>query len=594
MSPGPSHPASEDDGRPIRNQSVSPVTSCSHGRISSYLASCVTSLDGASTTAANIPSEAGGYASFLSNSTTVTRAHICEDSESKISIGGHQGNDPNHFLSGWWWWWEIFAMALSIACIMPLQSWWLPIQLNSLVAAVTTIAKASMMVPVVSCIGQLKWRHFMEKPRRLIDLQLFDDASRGPWGSAVLLWTLCFRARLLVTFGLSLVTIVALGIETSAQQVIAFPLREARLNNVSAELGVADTYTTKSFPRQTGTGMVFPMMCLLWRPHSLIDAVTGTIAKPHFACPEPATRCQWDTFTTLGVCANFDNVTDVAASQCVNNTSGTSCTYTVPGVAALNLNRSDLECISHSENCQSSDAFFQSSFQRNQILTGPLDTFVAMNGLQKGERRRITDNGFTPPTLQVYSNTLTWCAQTFSNITGSQVDINSGSVSREDLSFVAYWRDENPDGTMGRSYYYFGANSTCHRFSISLLSNVFRHEYSHDYLGPEGQSLRISFSLKGSDLNKAMASIADTLTSLIRAKDHGDNYNASIATGAAFFNETYIHVRWGWMALPLSEVLLTALLLVVTIAITRDQPLLGQSVVALLTNGLEGWSSDEL
>ncbi|KAI1761837.1 hypothetical protein GGR53DRAFT_468889 [Hypoxylon sp. FL1150] len=53
-------------------------------------------------------------------------------------------------------------------------------------------------------------------------------------------------------------------------------------------------------------------------------------------------------------------------------------------------------------------------------------------------------------------------------------------------------------------------------------------------------------------------------------------------------------VRRGWMALPLTEVLLITVLLVASISITRKQPLLRSSLVGLLTNRLEGWSDDEL
>jgi len=43
-------------------------------------------------------------------------------------------------------------------------------------------------------MSQSKWLWYRQgEPRRLQDLQLFDDATRGPWGSAQLLFSL--RAR---------------------------------------------------------------------------------------------------------------------------------------------------------------------------------------------------------------------------------------------------------------------------------------------------------------------------------------------------------------------------------------------------------------
>ena len=44
------------------------------------------------------------------------------------------------------------------------------------------------MIPVVECLGQLKWTWFTgSRPRPLIDFQLFDEASRGVFGSFKLL-----------------------------------------------------------------------------------------------------------------------------------------------------------------------------------------------------------------------------------------------------------------------------------------------------------------------------------------------------------------------------------------------------------------------
>ncbi|KAI0817888.1 hypothetical protein GGR55DRAFT_622433 [Xylaria sp. FL0064] len=39
------------------------------------------------------------------------------------------------------------------------------------------------MLPPSECISQLKWQWFSQQPRRLIDIEHFDAASRGPWGS---------------------------------------------------------------------------------------------------------------------------------------------------------------------------------------------------------------------------------------------------------------------------------------------------------------------------------------------------------------------------------------------------------------------------
>ena len=99
-----------------------------------------------------------------------------------------------------------------------------------------------MLVVVTSCIAQLKFRHFQES-RPLHHLQLFDDASRGPWGAFMML--LVVRMRAVVAALLAVVTIIALGIEPSAQQILEFPTRTSVLEYGTAELGIAESYQSK-------------------------------------------------------------------------------------------------------------------------------------------------------------------------------------------------------------------------------------------------------------------------------------------------------------------------------------------------------------
>jgi uncharacterized protein DUF3176 len=56
--------------------------------------------------------------------------------------------------------------------------------LPSAIAFLTTIMRGAMIFPVASAIGQWKWHNFKRKPRRLIEFERFDKASRGIMGSA--------------------------------------------------------------------------------------------------------------------------------------------------------------------------------------------------------------------------------------------------------------------------------------------------------------------------------------------------------------------------------------------------------------------------
>lgn len=157
----------------------------------------------------------------------------------------------------WWWWWEIGAVVLSAVSMglvllvlltvnnRPLQAWGLPIQPNSLIAVFTTIGKTAMLVPVAAALSQLKWRHFHSRPQQLVHLQLFDDASRGPWGSFMML--LNVRTRAVLAWGFALVTVAALGIEPSAQQILEFTSQDIVDDGLKVEIASTDSYTSRAF-----------------------------------------------------------------------------------------------------------------------------------------------------------------------------------------------------------------------------------------------------------------------------------------------------------------------------------------------------------
>lgn len=74
------------------------------------------------------------------------------------------------------------------------------------------------MLSVAACIGQWKWVYYRSKARKLEDFDTLEEAARGPYGSLLLLFKIPWGG--LATLG-AVVTILALGIDTFAQQVIS-------------------------------------------------------------------------------------------------------------------------------------------------------------------------------------------------------------------------------------------------------------------------------------------------------------------------------------------------------------------------------------
>jgi Protein of unknown function (DUF3176) len=70
-----------------------------------------------------------------------------------------------------------------------LPSWPLGITINTLIAFLTAVSQSTFVFPVVQGLSQMKWTWFMAKDRPLEDFERYDNASRGSWGSVLLLFS---------------------------------------------------------------------------------------------------------------------------------------------------------------------------------------------------------------------------------------------------------------------------------------------------------------------------------------------------------------------------------------------------------------------
>lgn len=108
-----------------------------------------------------------------------------------------------------WWLLELLSVLVGIASIVALCALLknrdgkaaprtnvvagVDITLNTIVAILSTVGRATLLLAVSECISQLKWTWYLNKHRPLEDLDTFDNASRGAWGGLVLLWKINIR-----------------------------------------------------------------------------------------------------------------------------------------------------------------------------------------------------------------------------------------------------------------------------------------------------------------------------------------------------------------------------------------------------------------
>ncbi|KAF6837147.1 hypothetical protein CPLU01_03259 [Colletotrichum plurivorum] len=68
----------------------------------------------------------------------------------------------------------------------PPPDWPLGLTINTAVAALSTVSRIALAIPITEGLAQAKWAWFKKRPRPLRDFDAFEQASRGIWGSLTL------------------------------------------------------------------------------------------------------------------------------------------------------------------------------------------------------------------------------------------------------------------------------------------------------------------------------------------------------------------------------------------------------------------------
>lgn len=106
------------------------------------------------------------------------------------------------------------------------------------------IASAALIVPTTEALGQLKWNWFNGNSHAMWDFEIFDKATRGPWGAAMLLYRT--KGRSLAALG-ALIIVLVLAIDVFLQQVIDMPNRWAlQAAGIAGDLSRTIRYEPKS------------------------------------------------------------------------------------------------------------------------------------------------------------------------------------------------------------------------------------------------------------------------------------------------------------------------------------------------------------
>ncbi|KAL8948334.1 MAG: hypothetical protein Q9222_005472 [Ikaeria aurantiellina] len=181
--------------------------------------------------------------------------------------------------------------------------------------------KTSMLYCVAEAISQSKWLWLRERTRHLSDIELYDQASRGPWGSFVMVSRV--RWRSISALG-ALVTIHSLAIDAFTQQVIHFETEQVVANGKAAA-------QVQWYYRHSNVSLI---------PEE--NAVYSTVTwgssfgdlDTAYACSTG--NCTWDAYQSLGAChACADITAHVQIDEACFHTQDALCSIFLPSGPTL-------------------------------------------------------------------------------------------------------------------------------------------------------------------------------------------------------------------------------------------------------------------
>ncbi|KAI0155786.1 hypothetical protein BJ166DRAFT_626873 [Pestalotiopsis sp. NC0098] len=495
----------------------------------------------------------------------------------------------------------------------PLNKWGLGqtyLSPNVVVSFLGTLGKSACLVVVAESVSQLKWLHFHKRSQELNDLQLFDAASRGPWGALQLVFRKHGSAFLAKCA--SVVILASLLIDPFIQSVFQFPSILTPVEGVYPTILSSHIYDPSSldyrYDQCYGAAMVSaPMQAAILAP------IWNATRNPSLPCKFE--RCEWPTITTLGVCSECIDLTDTVVPTCTENPhviqKYIDCNYTLPRsintfnvVFGVSGGASVSEPYSTIWNSAMEDApidlmrdaysKIESGFVSSQPAQIVNFTFVQLDPVDvKHSPLNLTS---PEPLKKAMQCTIHFCARTFetpyySNFTASPlagksvglVTAAEGTTTGNKAKILLGLGPENKTAVSTNTS--FQINYCDYQDLTLYLQDLFSAEM--DIRATPNTGLALS---QVDDIPALLQQIADSMTEQIRV-----SANSTTTNGVAMQSEVFIAIKWAWLVLPISVTVLTFLLLIYVIVLNkaRGMPPWRSSSLALLFHQVDGWEGTE-
>ncbi|KAH7317173.1 hypothetical protein B0I35DRAFT_512942 [Stachybotrys elegans] len=133
----------------------------------------------------------------------------------------------------------------------PLPDWPGSLTVNTVIALLATVCRAATVVPISEGISQMKWNWLASAKRPLKDLEILDQASRGPWGSLRMVVTVQGH---IYAVAAALVLVTGLATSTFTQSAISYTTHLATVPYQTADARMLETAPPLSLEEEDRDG----------------------------------------------------------------------------------------------------------------------------------------------------------------------------------------------------------------------------------------------------------------------------------------------------------------------------------------------------
>jgi Protein of unknown function (DUF3176) len=531
-----------------------------------------------------------------------TSADIIENSNIVETHASHGRSTKNLFASSWKWLatdsWAMEYMGLTVAILAlgsigailgiydgrPLSDWPYSINMNTILSVLATALKGSMLLPVCACLSQLKWSWYYRSTRKLDFFEVFDAASRGPLGAALLLFRLKFWH--LASIG-SVITLLALASDAFIQQSLRFP--ETPVDSI-ASIPVAQNFTKRGRSTIDAASEVEQSFVPALYNGILARDLSQSTSAVSASCSTG--NCTFPPYASIATCS--------ACTEVTNLLNFTELEPSKPGEGWLG----GMQVHSLPNGLQTWDV--HSSFTGLNIsATGDLNTdkllsyqprLLNVSAIWGDYHAQASSPQASAPQArahQAFDCVFYLCVKTF-----------SGSVTQN--NFEETVKDSYHDPGLGAIHYTGGAMSfnmtisqgqlpsgTNLTFGVGDAANELALYMTLQLIGAGGidvtggsrwdnDVVRGIFSQGSSNFGTTMDNLATAMTNAMRT------ISGDTVIGTASKNVAHIHVRWPWLLLPLVMIILASVFLALTVwqSSRWDVPAWRSSALAVMEHGV--------